>query len=129
MLFHFDITRNMEIGVKLDQTAKQFAALASAPRIQIVRLLLAAHAVGGMPAGQIQAELGMPGSTLTHHLGKLQGAGLVTSRKDRQWVWYTVLPEGLREMLNFLFEECCSRSDVVSIEELTTKGGSDEDRR
>ncbi|HYM10468.1 MAG TPA: metalloregulator ArsR/SmtB family transcription factor [Bryobacterales bacterium] len=103
----------------VSRKAHQFAALASPPRIQIVRLLLAAHALGGMPAGQIQAELRIPASTLTHHLAKLVAAGLVRSRKDRQWIWYAVDAGGLRGLLTFLFQECCTRTTVISPEELT----------
>ena len=109
----------MEIETALDRTAERFAALASPPRIQIVRLLLAAHKLGGMTAGRIQAELGIPGSTLTHHLEKLKQAGLIESRKDRQWIWYTANTAGLREMLNFLYEECCTRTEVIPAAELT----------
>lgn len=107
----------LSLAAKIDRKAEQFAALASPPRIQIVRLLLAAHKLGGMPAGQIQAELNIPGSTLTHHLGKLVRAGLVRNRKDRQWIWYAVDTAGLRDLLSFLFEECCARTAVIAPEE------------
>ena len=109
----------METGKALGRAAERFAALASPPRIQIVRLLLAAYKVGGMTAGSIQAELGIPASTLTHHLEKLKQAGLIESRKDRQWIWYAANTTGLREMLNFLYEECCTRTEVIPAEELT----------
>ena len=109
----------MELTSALGRTAAQFAALASPQRIQIVRLLLAAYRLGGMTVGQIQVELGTPGSTLNHHLGKLESAGLIGSRRDRQWIWYSVNTGGLREMLNFLFQECCTRSEVISPAELT----------
>ena len=111
----------MEIKPVMERTAERFAALASPPRIQIIRLLLAAYRLGGMTAGSIQAELGIPASTLTHHLEKLKQAGLIESRKDRQWIWYTASSEGLREMLNFLYEECCTRTAVIPAEELAVK--------
>ncbi len=110
----------MEITQQVERVAEQFAALAAAPRIKIIRLLLAAFRLGGMTAGQIQAELGMPGSTLNYHLGKLESAGLIESRRDRQWIWYSAKADGLRQLLNFLFEECCTRSEIISLEELTT---------
>ena len=111
----------MELAPEMARTADQFAALASPPRIQIIRLLLAAYKLGGMTAGQIQAELGIPASTLTHHLSKLESAGLIESRRDRQWIWYAANADGLRRTLNFLFEECCTRSEVISPEELTAR--------
>ena len=99
--------------------ADRFAALASPQRMQIIRLLLAAYKLGGMTVSQIQADLGIPGSTLTHHLGRLEHAGLINSRRDRQWIWYSAHTEGLREILDFLFRECCTRTDVIPAEELT----------
>jgi ArsR family transcriptional regulator len=109
----------MEMATGLERVTEQFAALAAPPRIQIIRLLLAAFRLGGMTAGQIQGELGMPASTLTHHLAKLESAGLIESRKDRQWIWYSAKTDGLRQLLDFLFQECCTRSEVISPEELT----------
>ena len=103
----------------VSRIADQFGALASPQRIQIVRLLLAAHNMGGMTAGHIQSELGIPASTLTHHLGKLESAGLIGSRKDRRWIWYYADAGGLRGMLEFLFQECCTRTAVVSPAKLT----------
>ena len=109
----------METKASLDHIAAQFAALASPPRIQIIRLLLAAYKLGGLTVGEIQAELGMPGSTLNHHLGKLERAGLVASRKQGRSIRCSAHAAGLREMLNFLFQECCTRSEIVSAAELT----------
>lgn len=109
----------MKLTGKVERIATRFAALASPPRVQIIRLLLAAYKLGGMTAGSIQAELGMPGSTLTHHLEKLKRAGLIKPRKDRRWIWYSANAEGLREMLDFLYQECCSRTEVIPAAELT----------
>ena len=113
---YFDIIRSMEI-TRVETAAARFAALANPQRILIIRLLLSAYKLGGMTVGQIQRELGIPGSTLTHHLGKLEHAGLVASRRDRQWIWYSANTQGLREMLGFLFEECCTRSEVITMTE------------
>ena len=109
----------MEAAAKVETIAAHFAALAHPHRIQIVRLLLAVYDLGGMTAGEIQTRLKVPGSTLNHHLMKLERAGLVESRRDRQWVWYAARAKGLREMLNFLFEECCTGNRVLSVEEIS----------
>src|SRR6266851_6234570 len=68
--------------------ADMFAALGAEPRLQIVRLLLSAHPEG-MIVSDIQSELEIPNSTLSHHLEKLRMEGLVTVRKDKQWLWYS----------------------------------------
>jgi ArsR family transcriptional regulator len=99
------------------RSAARFAALGAEPRLEILRLLLSAHP-RGMVVGQIQDELGVPASTLSHHLEKLKIVGLVTVRRDRQFLWYAANTEALRELLGFLYEECCTRSRVVSPESL-----------
>jgi DNA-binding transcriptional ArsR family regulator len=92
--------------------ADMCAALGAEPRLRIVRLLLSAHPTG-MVVGDIQAELEIPGSTLSHHLEKLKHEGLVTVRRDRQFLWYAANAEALKELLAFLYAECCSRSQAV----------------
>jgi len=89
-----------------------FAALGSEPRLQIMRLLLSAHPTG-MTVGEIQEELGIPGSTLSHHLDKLRQEDLVVSRKEKQWIWYAANAQALQDLLSFLYAECCTRSRAV----------------
>ena len=100
---------------KLARYAAMFSALGAEARLAILRLLLSAHP-RGMVVGELQAELGIPGSTLSHHLDKLKGQGLVTVRRDRQFLWYAADTGTLRELLEFLYQECCSRNQVVEPE-------------
>jgi DNA-binding transcriptional ArsR family regulator len=93
--------------------ADMFAALGTEVRLQILRLLLSAHPVG-MVVGDIQAELGIPGSTLSHHLEKLRGEGLANARRESTFLRYTANTAALEELLGFLFAECCSRTRAVS---------------
>lgn len=69
-----------------------------------------------MVVGEIQVELGIPASTLSHHLEKLKQVGLVTVRRDRQFLWHAADTDSLRELLGFLYEECCTRSRAVAPE-------------
>jgi len=98
--------------------ADMFAALGSAPRLEIVRLLLSAHPKG-MIVGDIQSELDIPNSTLSHHLEKLRMERLVEARKDKQWIWYSANSQALQELLSFLYAECCTRSGVVESIKIT----------
>ena len=100
--------------------ADMFAALGSEARLGIVRTLLAAHPQG-MVAGDLQAELGIPGSTLSHHLDKLKNEGLITVERDRQFLWYRANDEALRDLLQFLYAECCTRSGAVNPKEITRR--------
>jgi len=99
------------------RTAERFAALGAEPRLQIVRLLLSAHPAG-MVAGDIQQELEIPASTLSHHLERLKQVGLVQARREGTFLWYTASTDSLREILRFLYEECCTRSRAVPAESI-----------
>ena len=111
---YFDDYRNMSNSQSrsVDEIAATFAALGQASRLNIVRLLLSAYPQG-LPAGEIQRELGITASTLSHHLDKLRQVGIVQAAKDRQWIWYSVRSDTLRYLIDFLFEECCTRNRVV----------------
>ena len=98
-----------------------FAAIGTEPRLRILRLLLSAHP-GGLVAGEIQEELDIPASTLSHHLEKLRNEGLVTVRREGTFLRYAAGTETLRELLNFLYAECCTRSGAISPREIAWAG-------
>jgi ArsR family transcriptional regulator len=89
-----------------------FAAMGAEQRLEIMRLLLSAHPEG-MVVGDILAELGMAPSTLSHHLEKLRHEELVSVRRDAKFLWYTANIDTLRDMIGFLYAECCSRSKAI----------------
>ena len=97
--------------------ADLFKAFGSAPRLQIVRLLVT-YGEKGCCVGDIQKEVGGANSTLSHHLQTLQQQGLVHSRKEAQWIYYTLNFATVKELLHFLMEDCCSRSSpLVAIQD------------
>jgi DNA-binding transcriptional ArsR family regulator len=100
---------------KVVRYADMFAAIGAEPRLRILRLLLSAHPKG-LIVGDIQAGLGIPNSTLSHHLEKMKNEDLVVVRRDRQFLWYSANVETLGELLAFLYAECCSRSRAVQPE-------------
>ncbi|MEM9121565.1 MAG: metalloregulator ArsR/SmtB family transcription factor [Cyanobacteria bacterium P01_F01_bin.56] len=112
----------------LAHIAAAFAALGQPSRLRIVRLLLSAYPQG-LPAGEIQKELEVSAPTLSHHLDKLRQVGIVTAQKDRQWIWYRVQSESLRYLIDFLFEECCTRNQVVAMADLELAEVSSEQSR
>ncbi|MEM8613223.1 MAG: metalloregulator ArsR/SmtB family transcription factor [Cyanobacteria bacterium P01_H01_bin.105] len=97
----------------VEEIAATFAALGQPSRLSIVRLLLSAYPKG-LPAGEIQRELSIAAPTLSHHLDKLRQVGIVQAEKDRQWIWYSVQSDTLKYLIDFLFEECCTRNRVVN---------------
>ena len=103
---------------RVEQYADMFAAMGAEPRLRIMRLLLKAHPKG-LIVGDIQDELGIPASTLSHHLEKLKAERLVLVRRDGTFLWHTANTEALQAILNFLYAECCTRGSeaLVSITE------------
>ena len=92
--------------------ADMFAALGAEPRLKIVRLLLSAHP-DGMVVSDIQAETGIAGSTLSHHLEKLKNDELVTAEREKAFIRYRASTTALEELLGFLYAECCTRNKAV----------------
>ncbi len=98
-----------------DQVAKfadMLSAMGTEPRLRIMQLLLSAHP-DGLVVGDIQSELDIPNSTLSHHLEKLKNEGLVNARRESTFLRYTANPEALQELLQFLYAECCTRNKAV----------------
>jgi ArsR family transcriptional regulator, arsenate/arsenite/antimonite-responsive transcriptional repressor len=105
-----------EARKKAPEQAAKFADMMSAmgaePRLRIMQLLLSAHP-DGLVVGDIQSELSIPNSTLSHHLEKLKSEDLVRVRRDGTFLWYTANTEALEELLGFLYAECCTRNKAV----------------
>ncbi len=98
--------------------ADMFAALGAEPRLRIVRLLLSAHP-DGLVVNEIQAETGVGGSTLSHHLEKLRHDELVTADREKAFIRYRANTEVLEELLGFLYAECCTRNKAVEAKNIT----------
>ena len=97
--------------------ADMLAAMGTEPRLRIMRLLLSAHPEG-MIAGDIGDELEIPSSTLSHHLDKLKNEDLVNVRREGTFLRYTANSEALRELLAFLYAECCTRNKAVEPQQI-----------
>ncbi len=93
--------------------ADMFSAIATEPRLRIMQLLLSAHPEG-LVVGEIQSELDIPNSTLSHHLDKLRNEGLVLVNRESTFLRYSANTEALQEVLQFLYAECCTRNKAVS---------------
>jgi hypothetical protein len=66
-----------------------------------------------MVVGEIGEELGIPSSTLSHHLEKLKNEDLVSVRREGTYLWHSANTEALQELLGFLYAECCARNKAV----------------
>src|SRR6202165_2069356 len=85
--------------------ADMFSAMGTESRLRIMQLLLSAHPEG-LVVGEIQSELDIPNSTLSHHLDKLKNEDLVLVRRESTFLRYTANTEALQEVLKFLYAEC-----------------------
>lgn len=98
---------------QITRYADMFSAMGNDARLRIMRLLVSAHPTG-LIVGEIQAELGIPKSTLSHHLDKLKTEGLVQVRRNGTFLWYTADVDSLQEIMQFLYSECCSRNSCMN---------------
>jgi ArsR family transcriptional regulator, arsenate/arsenite/antimonite-responsive transcriptional repressor len=92
--------------------ADMFSAMGTEPRLRIMQLLLTAHPQG-LVVTEIQEELEIPNSTLSHHLDKLRTEGLVEVQREGTFLRYTANTAALQELLQFLYAECCTRNQAV----------------
>ena len=99
----------------LDEVARyadMFSAIGTEPRLRIMQLLLSAHP-DGLVVGDIQNEIDIPNSTLSHHLDKLKNEGLVNVQRESTFLRYSANTEALQELLRFLYSECCTRNKAL----------------
>ena len=87
--------------------AEMLSAMGTPPRLRIMRLLLSSHP-HGMVVGEIQEELEIPGSTLSHHLKTLIGVGLVTQTREGTTLVCHTNYDMMRGLLEYMVEECCA---------------------
>ena len=87
-----------------ERHAEAFKALAHVTRLQVFFFLV--RAGREVAAGEIQAELEIPGPTLSHHLDLLRRAGLVQSRREERYIYYSTRPDTVSELVRLL-TACC----------------------
>jgi ArsR family transcriptional regulator len=92
--------------------ADMLSAMGTEPRLRIMQLLLSAHPEG-LVVGNIQEELDIPNSTLSHHLDKLKNENLVQVKRESTFLRYTANTEALQGLMQFLYSECCTRNKAL----------------
>jgi ArsR family transcriptional regulator len=97
--------------------ADMFSAMGTEARLRIMQLLLSAHPEG-LVVNEIQDELEIPNSTLSHHLDKLRTEDLVLVKREGTYLRYTANTEALQELLQFLYAECCTRNRALSPQDI-----------
>jgi ArsR family transcriptional regulator len=90
----------------LEQNAERMKALGHPVRLAIVRLIVQGHQEG-TPAGEIQENLGIPASTLSHHLACLADSELVLVEREGTTLRYRAHFAVLHKLMQYLWEDCC----------------------
>lgn len=90
----------------LDQNSDRFKALGHPLRLAILRLIVQGQP-DGTPAGVIQEAVGVPASTLSHHLACLSESGLVLAERGGTTLRYRAHYEALHRLTDYLWQDCC----------------------
>jgi ArsR family transcriptional regulator, arsenate/arsenite/antimonite-responsive transcriptional repressor len=91
---------------KLDTIAARLAELGHPTRLAIFRYLIRAGKKG-MPVGEIQEHLAVPGSTLSHHIAKMVKVDLIRQVRESRTLYCVPQFGSLIEVIDFLQDECC----------------------
>jgi DNA-binding transcriptional ArsR family regulator len=88
------------------RAASMLAALGNENRLRIYRLLVRAGPEG-LNVGDVQERLGIPASTLSHHIAALRHADLVGQHREGRVIINSAKYDNMDELINYLTEECC----------------------
>jgi len=99
--------------MKLEQAARQLEALGNPTRLQVYRTLVRAGP-NGLPVSRVQEELKVPASTLSHHLHRLIGTGLVTQERQATTLICRANYPAMNALLGFMTKECCADADCAA---------------
>ncbi len=102
---------------RVTKYADMFSAMGAEPRLRIMQLLLSAHPEG-LVVAEVQDELEIPNSTLSHHLDKLRTEDLVSVKREGTFLRYTANTGALQELLQFLYAECCTRNKALKPQDI-----------
>ncbi|MGO2333871.1 ArsR/SmtB family transcription factor [Providencia sp.] len=93
--------------MNIDDAAKVLKELGHPTRLQVYKQLIK---VGkkGVPVGELQENLGVPNSTLSHHLSALISVGLIRQNRISRMLYCIPEYERLNELMMFLTDECCT---------------------
>lgn len=92
--------------------SEALAALGNRTRLHLFRLLVRAGD-DGMLVGEIQRHLGIPASTLAHHVSALARTDLIRQERSGREVRCFAKFDGMRDLIAFLTEDCCCGVPLV----------------
>jgi DNA-binding transcriptional ArsR family regulator len=97
--------------MEMKTAVRTLGAIAQETRLAILRLLIEAGPTG-LAAGEIASSVGVSPANLSFHLKELTHAGLVRSRQEGRYVFYSADYAHMNALVAFLTENCCARDGV-----------------
>lgn len=94
---------------------RSLGALAQETRLSVFRLLVQAG-TAGLAAGALAERLGVANATLSFHFKELTHAGLIRSRQEGRYIYYSANYAAMNDLLQFLTENCCKGVQCLSPE-------------
>lgn len=92
--------------MNITTAVEALAALAQETRLSIFRLLVEAGEAG-MNAGAIAEALDLAPATLSFHIAHLARSGLVASRQEGRFIYYSANFAAMDELIAYLTDNCC----------------------
>lgn len=92
--------------MQLELAATRLAELGHSTRLAVFRLLVKAGQ-SGISVGEIQQQLDIPGSTLSHHLSRMIKVDLVEQQRDGRTLYCRLKFAEVEALMGFLYDECC----------------------
>ncbi len=92
---------------------RSLGALAQETRLSVFRLLVQAG-TAGLAAGALAERLGVANATLSFHFKELAHAGLICSRQEGRYIYYSANYAAMNDLLQFLTENCCQGVQCLS---------------
>ncbi len=97
----------------IEKAASRLEALGNPSRLKIYRVLVRAGRTG-IPVGQLQERVGIPASTLSHHLKRLVDTGLASQERQATTLICRADYSCMQSLIGFLAEECCADEGCVA---------------
>ena len=107
-------------SLAFDEAARCLAELGHPHRLHVFHLLIRAGDAG-LSVGEIQSALGIPKSTLAHHISALVSAGLMAQRREGRIQRCKVDAQRSGQLLKFLVSDCCE--GLPDLEQLLRAAG------
>ncbi|MGU3464321.1 ArsR/SmtB family transcription factor [Methylobacterium sp. C33D] len=89
----------------IESAARQLEALGNPTRLKVYREL-ARSDHSGLSVGVLQQRVGIPASTLSHHLQRLMQAGLAVQERQATTLICRAVHPAMRSLVDFLAEGC-----------------------